>query len=107
MGIPGNYKFTNKKHPLQGMMSTVLGMISLSALLLCVYMTVTARQEVALKYGLVCVVALLMAVSGMVLGVLGRLKKDMYYFFPFLGMLLNAATIIFCGYLIYAGVNGV
>ncbi|MCR5208815.1 MAG: DUF6142 family protein [Lachnospiraceae bacterium] len=93
MGLLGHYKFTNKKHPLTGIMSTILGSIAVITLGLAVYLGFLARGEVAPQYALAVFLGLIMAVVGLVLGIYSRLKRDLYYFFPNLGILLNGGTI--------------
>ncbi len=94
MGLLGHYKFTNKKHPLSGIMSTILGAIAVISLGLAVYLGFRARGEVAPQYALAVFLGVIMAVIGLGLGIYSRLERDLYYFFPNLGIFLNGGTIL-------------
>lgn len=105
--ILGNYKFTNLKHPEKGIMSVVLGAIALVSMILTIIIPYATRSQVLLRYGLVDVLALIMAVVGEGLGVASHYQRDTYQLFPNVGMVLNGAVIVFAIYIIYAGLYGV
>ncbi|MCR4584695.1 MAG: DUF6142 family protein [Lachnospiraceae bacterium] len=98
MGVLSKYKFTNKKHPLKAVMSVGLALIGSAAVLMTVYSGYRAGGEVAWGHVVAVALAVLMAVTGLVLGIMSRVEKDRYYFFPILGIVLNfvlLATIVF------------
>ncbi len=107
MSFLGNYKFTNKKHPVQGGMSVMAGIIGLVCLALTVYYTYKEYVTAPARYGLVCFLTVILAMAGIVLGLTAYRKKEAYFFFPLLGILLNSLVLFFNGYIIYAGVMGV
>ena len=89
MGILSKYKFTNKKHPLKAVMSVALALIGICTVLLTVYHGYKAGGEVVWGHVAAVLLAIIMAAAGLVLGVMSRLEKDRYYFFPILGIILN------------------
>lgn len=110
MSLLGNYKFTNKSHPLKGVMSSILGVIALVSLFLAIYLSYldgmnsvnggTARMQ----YGLAAALAFLMALAGEIVGLLANNEKDCYRFFPVLGLLLNSAALFIGVYILCAGI---
>ncbi len=110
MSLLGNYKFTNKSHPIKGIMSAVLGMIALVSMFLAIYLSyldgmasadgMTARMQ----YGLAAVLAFIMALAGEIIGLVANAEKDRYRFFPILGLLLNAAALFAGVYILCAGI---
>ncbi len=110
MSILGNYKFTNKSHPLKGIMSAILGIIALVSMILAIYLAYLDGMNSAdggmarMQYGLAAVLAFLMALVGEIIGLIANTEKDRYGFFPVLGLLLNSAA-LFCGvYILCAGI---
>ena len=87
------YKFTNKKHPEKGIMSTVLGIISLVSVWMAVYQTFLARGEAATNMGVVGLMITIFSATGLVLGYLAKKEHDKFMFFPHLGMVLNVAAL--------------
>lgn len=101
-----SYIFTNKKHPLKGIMSSVLGIISLTSMGGAVYFTFLQKGYANISYGLTGVLALLFSLTGAVLGVLSRMEADKFHFFSYLGIVLNALSLAGIGFILYVGVYG-
>ena len=91
MGILSKYKFTNKKHPLKAIMSVALALIGIVAVAMTVYSGYLAGGEVAWGHVAAVALSVIMAFTGLILGIMSRLEKDRYYFFPILGIVLNFA----------------
>lgn len=110
MSLLGNYKFTNKSHPLKGVMSAILGMIALVSLFLAIYLSYLDGMDsvnggvARMQYGLAAVLAFLMALVGEVVGLVANKEKDRYRFFPVLGLLLNSAALFMGVYILCAGI---
>lgn len=107
MGIIANYKFTNKKHPWSAIFSVLLGCMSIISIILAIYFTYLAGGEAAFRYGIVCLLAVLISIVGEAMAIVAFYDKDRFYFFPVLGMILNAIVFIAGLYIVFAGVNGV
>ncbi len=103
---PG-YIFTDKKNPQRGIMSAILGAISVASVCLAVYLTYQNKGVAPAQYGSVILLSLIFAVTGMVLGILAMLEKDIFRIFPVTGIILNSMTIIAGGFILYLGVSGV
>ncbi len=59
------------------------------------------------KLGAAAVFALLFSLIGEILGIMARVEKDKFYFFPNLGLVFNTLVIAFVGFILYLGVNGI
>ena len=103
---PG-YIFTDKKNPQRGIMSAILGAISVASGCLAVYLTYQNKGVAPVQYGSVILLSLIFAVTGIVLGILAMLEKDIFRIFPVTGIILNSMTIIAGGFILYLGVSGV
>ena len=101
------YKFTNKKHPEKGIMSTVLGMISLVAVGVAVYQTYLAKGNAGSNMGVVGLMITIFSVAGLVLGYMAKNEPDKFKFFPYLGMILNVAVLMCISVILYAGAYGI
>lgn len=101
-----NFIFTNKKHTQRGIMSTILGVISLCSLILAIYQTYEAGGQAELNMGVVGGVSLLFAVIGIVLGVMGKMEEERFLLFAYLGISLNIVVLFFISMILYAGAYG-
>lgn len=98
------YIFTARKHPEKGIMSAILGAISLISLATAVVLTYHNGGSAQPQYGAVAVLVLIFALVGLVLGVLSRMEKDNYYFFPHLGIGLNFFSLAILSLILNAGI---
>ena len=73
-------------------MSVGLALIGIVTMLMTVYSGYLAGGEVAWGHVAAVALAIIMGVTGLVLGIMSRLEKDRYYFFPILGIILNFAV---------------
>ena len=101
------YKFTNKKHPEKGIMSAILGMISLVSIWMAVYQTFLARGEATTNMGVVGLMITIFSAIGLVLGYLSKKEHDKFMFFPYLGMVLNILALTGISVILYAGAYGI
>lgn len=98
-----DYIFTNKKHSPKSIISTILGIISVASLVLAAYLSYVEKGAENMRYGAACVLAMIFAFVGVVLGVLGRMEKDRFYFFSYVGIALNIVAIGLVSLILYAG----
>ncbi len=103
MSLKKNYIFTNKKYSEKSIMSAILGVISLGALIAAVYCTFLAGGEATIGYGVTGLLAAVFSVIGLLLGILSKLEKDMFYLFSYIGIVTNICAIAAIGYIIYVG----
>ena len=100
------YKFTNKKHPEKGIMSTILGIISLVSIWMAVYQTFLARGNAATNMGVVGLVITCFSIIGLILGYVSKKEQDKFLLFPYLGMILNIIALGCISVILYAGAYG-
>lgn len=98
-----HYIFTNKEHPKKSIMSTILGVLSVASLILAMYLSYMDRGAENMRYGSACFLAMLFAFVGVTLGILGRMEKDKFYLFSYVGIVLNLAAIGLVSLILYAG----
>ena len=98
--VRDNYMFTDNRHPEKGIMSAVLGCISVTTYAIAVFFTYNNGGEALLQYAAAAFVAAIFSVVGLVLGIMSRFEKDIFKFFPNVGIILNSLTVIFVVFLI-------
>ena len=101
------YKFTNKKHPEKGIMSTILGIISLGSIWAAVYRTFLAKGIADANMGVVGFMITCFSVTGVILGYISKKEHDKFMFFPYLGMVLNILALGCISVILYAGAYGI
>lgn len=101
-----NFMFTNKSHSERGIMSTILGILSDTAIGLAVFSSFTQQGKADMRLACAILLAMIFGVVGMVFGILSRLEKDRFYLFPNLGIILNALAIIATAFILFVGVFG-
>lgn len=99
------YIFTNKRHSDRGIMSVILGVISLASLGAVVFLSYRSGGEAETGFGFTGVLALIFSLVGIVLGILTLRDKNYYRLFPVLGTLLNLAALAGISLILYAGAN--
>ncbi|MCI9066747.1 MAG: hypothetical protein K1W20_02060 [Lachnospiraceae bacterium] len=98
-----SFMFTNKEHTLKGIMATILGMISIASLGYIIVNSYRNDGQVPLQYGAVAFLTMLFAFAGIVLGVLSKSERDKFYFFSYLGIVLNVLVLAALSVILYAG----
>ena len=97
------YIFTNKKHSELAIMATILGVISLAALIVVVFQSYLSAGDVAVNFGFTGLLATLFSMVGLSLGMATVREKDYYRLFPVLGILLNLVALGGVSLILYAG----
>ena len=98
-----SFMFTNKEHTIKGIMATILGMISIASLGYIIVNSYRNDGQVPLQYGAVAFLTMLFAFAGIVLGVLSKSERDKFYFFSYLGIVLNVLVLAALSVILYAG----
>lgn len=101
--MKNNFMFTNKEHTLKGIMATILGVISLVSLIYITIDSYRSAGEIPLQYGAVAFLTMVFAFVGIVLGVLSKSERDKFYFFSYLGIVLNVLVLAALSVILYAG----
>ena len=100
----GAYVFTARKHPQRGIMSMILGIVSLLSIGAAVYLTYQNGGSAEPQYGAAVFLVTLYALGGLALGAVSRMEKDIYYFFFFMGIGLNFLSLALVSMILYAGI---
>lgn len=103
MSRKNSYIFTNKKHTAKGIMATILGLISLAALVYALVMSYRNSGNVPREYGTAALLVTIFAFGGVTLGVISKTEKDRYYLFSYLGIVLNVVALALISAILYAG----
>lgn len=103
MGRKNSYIFTNKEHSRKGIMSTILGVISLATLAYAIITSYQRAGDIPLQYGAAAMLVMIFAFVGIVLGVISKTEKDKYYLFTYLGIGLNVMVLAVISVILYAG----
>ncbi len=97
--------FTDNRHPEKGVMSAILGCISVTALITAVVFTYNDGGQAQLRYAAAAMVAAVFSVAGLVLGIMSRMEKDIFKLFPNLGIVLNSLSIAFIIFILVLGLS--
>lgn len=86
--------FSEKKHSVKGIISLVIGIISIITLFVLFHFSALADGNGDIVLGLVGVILFLLSITGIVLGYQGYKEKDVYYYIPVIGIILNGIMFI-------------
>ncbi len=98
-----SFMFTSKEHSQKGIMATILGVLSLVSLVYIILDSYTNAGQVPLQYGAVAFLTMIFAFVGIILGVLSKSDRDKFYFFSYLGIVLNVLVLAVLSVILYAG----
>lgn len=101
--MKNSFMFTTKEHPLKGIMATILGVISLASLAYIIIDSYRNDGQIPLQYGAVAFLVMIFAFVGIVLGALSKSERDKFYFFSYLGIVLNVLVLAVLSVILYAG----
>ena len=106
MNRRSGFMFTNKDYSKKGIMSTILGIISAVSICLALYLTYMNQGQAEFRYGTVAFLTLIFAGVGMGLGIASRMEKDKFYLFSYIGIVMNALSLMAISFILYAGAYG-
>lgn len=98
--------FTDNRHPEEGIMSFILGCISVGTLAVAVLFTYNNGGQAKIQYAAASLFAALFSVVGLILGIKSRFEKDVFKIFPNLGFFLNLLSVIFVIVILFLGISG-
>lgn len=84
-----NYKFTDREHSVKGIISLILGMISIIAFVIISYLSSLSAGNGGIGYGLAGLLLFAVACTGLFLGIQSCKEKDIYYNAPIAGLTIN------------------
>lgn len=97
-----HYIFTKKKNSAKAVMATILGIIALTSYVLVIYLSYRSGGQAAESYGITGFFITVFAFVGLLLGIWSRFEKDMFYFFSYLGIVLNTLALLGISVILYA-----
>ena len=103
MAKKNSYMFTNKQHSQKGIMSTILGVISLATLAYAVIMSYLRAGDIPRQYGAAAMLVMIFACVGIGLGGVSKTERDKFYLFTYLGIVLNVLALAVISVILYAG----
>ncbi|MBR6452493.1 MAG: hypothetical protein IKS87_07290 [Lachnospiraceae bacterium] len=89
-----SFMFTTKHQSENGIISLVLGILSLLCICAGIYMAFSGRGEVPEKNAAVGLFAALGDIAGIVAACLGMQEKDIYIWVPRIGLIINIAALL-------------
>lgn len=98
-----SYKFTDKKHTRQGMISSVLGIGALALLIAGLLIAYRMFGSAGPYVGLMGFLSLIFSIMGFVLGIRGFQEEEAYYLFSKIGVGLNGVMFVLWMLIFIAG----
>ena len=95
------YKFSDKKHSVGGVISTVMAAVCIIIFILAVRISFMARGDTVV--GSYALTALTIAVFGCIVGIMSYRESDRYYTFSFAGTLINGIMAVILIMLLIVG----
>lgn len=97
------YIFTNKKHTEKGIMSTILGVLSIITLGTAIYLSYLKKGAATARYGAAALLAVIFMITGIILGVWSTTEKEKFRLFTVLGILTNVLAFGMLSIILFAG----
>lgn len=97
------YIYTNKHHSQTGVMSTILGVISLVTLGISVYFSYLNKGVITERYGTSAFLALVFMVIGLGLGLFSLREPEKFRLFSVLGIVANVLVFAVLSLILFAG----
>lgn len=94
MGNLFRYKFSDKKHSVRGIFSTIFGVISIIILLVLIGISAKAGGKGSIYLGSIGLCALVINITGLVLGLMGFFEKERYRLFAQIGAVGNLLILL-------------
>ena len=95
-GKRGRIRFTDKSHPVQGIISTLIGMGAVVLLCVLFILSSKAKGNSGLYMGILGMFDLAISITGFVMAIKCFKKEDIYMVTPTLGAVLNGIMVISC-----------
>lgn len=89
------YKFSDKKHPAEGIVSFGMGVTALILTIVSVFLSEQAMGQGGMIVGALGTVAMVLSLVGALLSLYSFKKKEIHYQFPILGGVINSILLFF------------
>ena len=103
MAKKNSYMFTSKQHTQKGIMSTILGVISLVTLVYTIVMSYLKAGDIPRQYGVAAMLVMIFAFVGIILAAISKTERDKFYLFSYIGIVLNVLVLVVISVILYAG----
>ena len=103
MALKKGYIFTNKDHPKKGIMSFILGILSIVTFVTAVYLSYLRGGASSERYGAAGILATVFMLVGLCLCISSFMEKDSFKLFPVLGLIFNVIAFLILSLILYAG----
>ena len=100
-----NYKFTNKKNPWQACASVILGVISLVAMGIVIYLSFRTQGGTKPGYGATGLLSVIFTLVGVILGLVSLRETEELHFLGWVGIVVNLLVLFASGYLFSIGMR--
>lgn len=97
------YIFTNKKHTEKGIMSTILGVLSIITLGTAIYLSYLNKGAASARYGAAALLAVIFMIAGIILGVWSTTEREKFRLFTVLGIIVNGLAFGMLSIILCAG----
>lgn len=88
------YKFTDKVHSPVGIMSAILGAISFVSSILATITPYLIKASSSDRYAFALALSMFLSLIGIILGIIGKSRREEYGLFPRIGLVLNVLVIV-------------
>ncbi|MBQ9341073.1 MAG: hypothetical protein IJT81_01755 [Lachnospiraceae bacterium] len=87
-------KFSGRTHSTRGIISFILGVISLSAFLGLINYAFVLKGQASKYVGSIGIFAFMITCAGLMLGIKGLREEDVYKMAPLIGLILNILSVL-------------
>ncbi len=98
-----NYMFSSKKHSLKGIISLLLGMVAVIILIAAIYISYIQKGKTGFYIGIVGLLTIIIAVTGLIIGIRSFFEEDKYYLTSKIGTGINSILLLYWMYIIISG----
>ncbi len=95
------YVFTDKKHPEKGVFSAALGVLSVSSIVYSIVLSFNNGGQAEARFAVAIIFCMIYSIAGLVLGIISRMERDIFNFFPNMGIILNIVALVCMGVLLF------
>lgn len=83
------FKFSGRSHSVKGLMSVIIGSVSLITLIVLSIISSLSKGNGGLIIGVIGILLFVFTIVGFILGIKGCREKEIYYTAPIVGMVMN------------------
>lgn len=95
--------FTNKKHTERGIMSTILGILSIITLGTAIYLSYLNGGTANARYASAALLAVIFMIIGIILGLWSSTEKEKFRLFTVIGIIVNVLAFGMLSIILCAG----